>query len=500
MLFKSKVIACMSFFILQSCMTDDSGIDPATPEIQNDQLSVNTDTLPSDATETSTDVIESPSAGIETPTDATETPSDVTETSTDVTETSTGVTETSSDVIETPADGIEAISVVIETDPSDPVFSDWTAGMPYDARRTDAHWPVCSDEAGFASTDSPWSTDNNCVCSDAYNDSEEYDTNPAFPGYGVESTTGQTCIIKSVRSHDSVAVPVYVIGENNNLERAAFSRIELSDLYTDGNQWQCTEDTRDTLDGAFVSGQAAELTFGAGGDATFSITGTTVTGSWSLLHSGYATSTTRINIADQGNLLLTANPQLDGDQLVLYRSAFNRLSCQRINSEYPLNRFSIDAETLRAMRDSRDTLDLLNGDQLNGRTLQCAALEASYDTNRSGPGFISSTASDEELVVSIENSGFNTLQQVKTYTFGDYFGWFNEYGAGGGNFNSGFDALSVRRYSDDLSVISYNCCFFHGGAPSENSLWACRDIGGPSLCVDDDDDGFGWDGFGSCTP
>lgn len=389
----------------------------------------------------------------------------------------------------------------VQIDPNDPLFLEWASTGVYSSSSKDAHFNRCGESLTGDDALGPWSsTKEGCVCYVPLANRDNYVINERLPGYGTHVATGQVCLLTH-STYGSVAVPIYAVDENNYLKRQVFDRLHLRDLYFNGHQWQCTEDTRDTLDGVFTSGPTGILTFGAGGDAASDFAGDTVSGSWRMLQHQYATDVTRITVVDEADdIKLAANAQLSGDQLTLYRSAYNRLSCNRIASDYPFDRFSIDSNTLRDMYDQHDTLPTLNGDQINGRTLQCAPLEAFFNANHSGPAITMSYASDEEIVVPITLAGFDAYRGVETYRFGDYFGSFNAYGSSGVNFNSGYDSLSVRQYSEDLSVIDYDCCYVHGGGASYKSLWACKDIGGPSVCADYDGDGFGWNGFGSCTP
>ncbi len=331
---------------------------------------------------------------------------------------------------------------------------------------------------------------------------------PTYPGYYYDPVKAQGCAKISIQDY-AASVPVY------SPEPVLFSHIGIEVLYENGNEWNCTEETRSTLDEAFSTTDSASLRFDANGTAYVTIGANSFSGQWSLnrLWNGDLFSLEvfdRSDINTANNRLFRANPSYADGRLTLYRSGLSRLSCNRVSAPYPFNQYGEYADTYQDMWKTiignstpasqlssfsapEFNLNLLRGDQLNGRTLQCAALY-SEDYNNREFASQASTLPTQERIINIEYTGVDLRGNRETYDFGAFGEWVQN---DQGQFWAGSRSeLNIFRYSDELSLLYYSI----GVQRITTQLWACRDIGGPSLCQDLDNDGFGWNGFGTCVP
>jgi len=333
-------------------------------------------------------------------------------------------------------------------------------------------------------------------------DTSRVQPDPEFNGYYYDTATGQRCV-PTQRSWLATA-PVYAS------EQVAFSNIGIEVLYENGNEWGCLEETRDNMDSTFAPARSATLLFDANGMAQFEIGNTQINGEWSLFKQWGGNQFALQVRRDANTLLFNANPSYVDNQLTLYRSGVSRLVCDRVPGNYPFDQYGENANTYRQMWQSlldgqapltvassfnqpapNNRFTKLNGDQLDGRTLQCAPVYSELHNNREFES-IRSTLITEEIVVDIEFLGIETRGDRRQYRFGELGTWLE---SEHGEFWAGSRSdLEIFSYTDELSLIYYGV----GTQPLASKAWACRDIGGPSNCVDLDGDGFGWNGFGTC--
>lgn len=304
---------------------------------------------------------------------------------------------------------------------------------------------------------------------------EDFDTvveDPSNPGLFFDAARGRTC---SITPNLTIPAPDPVV----------FTQVGLEVFYEHGNEWDCREETRPSMDTEFEpNGRSGGMNFPLDGSerAVIRVGDATFTERWGMsgdfLHL----------IPFRGSTVYRGRVSFEGERLNLYRTGLRRLSCQQnIQENFPFTLYGEDKAELywdmwtAFIGDSTPSDTLINrnsaagtdlvplpGSQVIDRTMSCALL---YSVRREQNALFQSqfelnveSLGDGDFRFNVD--GNNTLWSTNSWTQPND-GEFVQLTGDGGN------QSVFYRYAENLSLIS---TFGSGTSGSTRSVVACETI------------------------